>query len=325
MFSGAIYVDSSDCNEVHFENPEEFLSCLSVIPFRQKPVWGSDSRRGGKWLFRGHWDEAWALKPSAHRNAQPFYDIGLKKLPERSVVRHDQYWPKMVESEVFALRKFMTLANSSSLPCEFSAEILDEIAEMRKDVQGNYYRNMEFFPKSKWYPIMARAQHHGMPTRLLDFSSDGLYAAFFAGIRRWNVQDSEENLEGKLCVWAFFTSDFADLDSEPDTDTESKRWLEVPAISQLGSNLASQRGSLILHEGANNYYSKNGEWPDFFSSSGDGPDPDRKRNFLKLTLDRPKVKQMLCCLVRHDVTPVRIYPSLDNVTATLKYRSWLSI
>ena len=322
MFPSAEETTGSECNEIHFPIASDFLGCLSVLPFKQAPYCGTlENIKAGRWLFRGHWDEGWALRPSAHRGAQPFNKIRSSPLPAPNSVTKKEYWPKMVEAEVFALEQFQTLANDSSLPCEFSAAIYDEIASMRDYYSRQHYAEAEFFPKSKWYPIMARAQHHGIPTRLLDFTSDSLHAAFFAASKLVDEPDHSATPSQKLCVWAFFDTDFPDLSREPDINRESKQWLMVPAISQLGSNLASQRGSLILHEGANKYFENHGEWPDFFSCKSDVV--DRKKRFMKLTLAQDQGPEMLLLLARKGITPVRIYPSLDNVTETLKYLRWL--
>lgn len=321
MFSKATVVSGADCNEVYFSNAQDFLSCLAVFTIKQRPCCPQETSSSG-WLFRGHWDATWTMLPLAHRSNQPFKEFGFD-LSNHNTVSDSDYWQMIMKAEIFLLENFQTLANTFSLPCDFSPRIFDELAQMRDDSRNRLYNDWEFFPKSKWYPILAKAQHHRIPTRLLDFSDDGLLAAYFAASKIWNDPPDSEKTDGKLCVWAFHQNDLNDLHREPDLDRQSKNWLKVPAISQLGSNLASQRGCLVLHEGANNFYETNGRWPDFFQDGEAGSNGDRKKRFFKLTLDHVNAKEALRILETKQICPVAVYPSLDNVSATLKYRHWL--
>ncbi len=322
MFPAAKVVSPSDCNEVHFSNAQDFLSCLAVFTIKQKPFRPQETSSSG-WLFRGHWDATWSMLPSAHRVAQPFEQFGFA-LPDQANVTNKEYWQKMVEREAFMLEHFQTLANTFSLPCDFSPSIFDELAQMRDESMRSFYEDWEYFPKSKWYPVLAKAQHHRVPTRLLDFSDDSLLSAYFAASKIWDDQSNNLQTDGKLCVWAFHQNDLKDLHREPDVNRQSENWLKVPAISQRGSNLSSQRGCLVLHEGANNFFEANSRWPDFFQDGGVGCDGDRKKKFFKLTLDQANAKEALVTLETKQICPVAVYPSLDNVTATLRYRHWLT-
>lgn len=327
MFPDVKMEVGSSCNEFYFSNAADFVSCLSLLPIHQQPSskrWKDAANNG--WLFRGHWDATWGLVPTAHRIGKPFEKFGITAANQKVGSAID--WVSMMRAEIEALERFHTLANSSSLPCDFSPVIYDEKAGLLTEYEkGHWHEKMEFWPKSAWYPVLAKAQHHGIPTRLLDFSRDGLRAAYFAceELRRGPQDSKGEN--GKLCVWAFNEADFNDLTREPDQEKKSSNWLIMPAVSQHGSNLASQRGSLILFEGANNYYVNNRHWPDFFEYENSFvrlANGARKKRFIKLTLDRVNAKDVLRLLARYDVTPVTVFPSLDNVSETLKYAHWLN-
>ncbi len=325
MFSEATVVNGAECHEVHFSNAQDFLSCLAVFTIKQRPHWSPETCRSG-WLFRGHWDATWSMLPSAHRCVEPFeqFSVNLPELSDQDKACHKTYWQKIVAQEAFMLESFQTLANTFSLPCDFSPSIFDELAKMRDDSRNGNIEDWEFFPKSKWYPVLAKAQHHRVPTRLLDFSDDGLLSAYFAASMVWDNQSDSLQTGGKLCVWAFHQNDLQDLHREPDINRQPKGWLRVPAISQLGSNLSSQRGCLILHEGANKFFETNGRWPDFFQDGEAGSNQGRKKKFVKLTLDQANAKEALVLLNTKQICPVTVYPSLDNVSATLRYWHWLS-
>jgi len=50
------------------------------------------------------------------------------------------------------------------------------------------------FPPKENIEIWAIAQHHGIPTRLLDFSHNGLYATYFAALDTFVNKDFEADL-----------------------------------------------------------------------------------------------------------------------------------
>jgi hypothetical protein len=151
----------------------------------------TDARWAGqslRWVFRGHADSDWALLPTAYRrNAwrafRPEYD------PEgaTSAVRNQTEWE--------ILRDFGDRLDRAGLPIP---------GETREDLDRQDPQKLERSWLMAHIELAALAQHHGVPTRLLDFTRSGLAAAYFAGLEPPNGPAPVQ-----CCVWAidgsFFT------------------------------------------------------------------------------------------------------------------------
>jgi hypothetical protein len=87
---------------------------------------------------------------------------------------------------------------------------------------------------------MALAQHHGLPTRLLDWSSRSQVAAYFAAsdaIRNYVKSDNKETQNKRLVVWRLDTSK---LNLLPNLDT-------VAVSSDYNNNLRAQAGKFVTY------------------------------------------------------------------------------
>ncbi|ATI82823.1 FRG domain-containing protein [Sphingobium yanoikuyae] len=89
---------------------------------------------------------------------------------------------------------------------------------------------------SDW-EILALAQHHGLPTRLLDWSTNPLVAAFFA------VSSKPEKTTAR--IYAFQASEIIDTDVTTSPFEQTTPAVYIP--SSIAARIVSQRGVFTVH------------------------------------------------------------------------------
>jgi hypothetical protein len=149
-----------------------------------------------KWAFRGQRDASWSLTPSAFRSKAILgFKPGAKKPSLTPRKRKDQ--------EKKALYDFLFFTDRMGLRVPG-----DDIQFRVPQLPGHLPRlPIDLWPWESVLETLAVAQHHGVPTRLLDFTYDPMVAIFFAAYDAWEKMRrpniyKELSRKEYLAVWA---------------------------------------------------------------------------------------------------------------------------
>lgn len=148
---------------------------------------------------------------------------------------------------------------------------------------------VDFIPTTEW-DWMAIAQHHGLPTRLLDWSRNPLVASFFAVEKEYN---------GDSAVYAFQHNKFINTEkhTKPFSETEVGRFIP----RHVTKRITAQTGMFTIH-------------------------PDPTKDFRTdtrvscITIKNNFRKELKKILYQYGIHRASLFPDLDSLS---KHIEWL--
>lgn len=268
-----------DFKEINYNTASELWEALSPTrSFFDEPY---------EAVYRGQGNAQWGLIPSLLRNEDT--NPLLHFMGKRSSAN------ELIFTEVNLLESFAGYCDAVGVripndSIKFRNEILNS------QVQDQFYIRPELWPNSELLELMALAQHHGVPTRLLDWTRQPYVAAYFAVSSAMNGHKNWQK-DSRLAIWI--------LDAVRMDIYSSIKLVRVPGSTS--KHVSAQSGLFTVHP-------HNGNRGQDFKVSGLEYELSSlpETPLIKLTLPVSEVSSLYRLCLKAGINGATIYPSADG-------------
>lgn len=304
--------------EIPCRTAAEFLERLRIT----HELWGGQP--AWDWGFRGQGNAEWDLLPSAFRKGTLLsYANARFKAPIRDLAT--QHW-----CEFKLIQHFLYLADRVGLSVPGDAQ------HFRLPPTTDQRWASDAWPQEDVLETLAIAQHHGVPTRLLDITHNALIAAFFAADDARNPK----TVKGakRFGVWAVDLSMIRQAAALRVKKGKEPRLIHVTAPRAGNSFLHNQDGLFLLDREASRGPARLGRfekldegvdaiWQEIQAEAFDDLPyyrPSPASPMVKITAPVSIAMDVLDLLDRDFYNRARIMPTHDRVVETLRFQRTLN-
>jgi hypothetical protein len=284
-----------------FDTASDFLTVMR----RSHHRWLDPGDWSSFWIFRGQGSENFRLTPKAWRESAKSHslyrqlgDVSPEAVRQQLVTLPPGVREGATEARVAEALKQRVFEDTA---IRVFAQSIDDLGIRVPGGASRWHRPS--IPRLVFHELIdhdstfrfagALAQHHGIPTRYLDWTRNPAKAAFFAA-------DAAEQGSGKVVVWALNLRALGNRG--PNVLTVDR--------SEIGF-LHAQEGLFTYFAGADLDYVLNGQWPQIEEILP-------PQALIKLTLPSSATTELKRLLWADGISRAHLMPTHDNVTRALE-------
>lgn len=296
------------------ENGKKFTANSFLNRLRSSnPFWWNDRETVSEWVFRGQWDSEWTLTPTAWRDNNPKLQPLLHKIsklpspksPAEPIIDDELEYFKRINTEYQAIIDF----------CKLAEDLGFEFPEVSNGpLQNGFLINSDGVVNLQNHTFIA--QHHGIPTRLLDWSKNPLVASYFAVGSEFRANYKPKS----VCVWALNTNRFKNIHAVKYKD----KFLSPNILKEVNFKsdyIKAQQGlfSNINSDGVKLFFLNEGRFPSLEDVLNLIEEEKKKEQpiLYKFILPIEEVDDFLLLLDRENISQAHLMPNLDKVSETV--------
>ena len=282
------------------------------------------------WIFRGQKESNWGLQSSLERAIAEILGVPKKsKEPEKNDPEYSKKYDDYITDYNNYITKLRTALKRDFGDVKKKKNIYELEFGLLREFQRKCSHHVTDLPKQnhiiEWFALM---QHHGAPTRLLDWTYSFFIATYFA----------LKEAEGDCAVWALNVRWIKDIVEtiigkkkrdiyEEDENflkrtTFKKIFLEDPNAMVLAINPYHLNKRLTVQQGI---FLCPGNISEPFEDNLQGilsPTPNFQVDLIKYTIKYEIKAEILKKLHRMNINEASLYPGLDGFARSLKTILW---
>ncbi len=301
-----------------FNHEQEFDTAEELVDFFQKHSFflttrlteANASGRGGH-IYRGHSDSEWELLPSVFRSYETL-DNFTPQPPGDYVPKYNLRWlGHHLHAELSAVFIFLETADKLGIETPIDYSRVQSHKKLIYDAMNDKgYDYSKVFPNEQTLEELALAQHHGIPTRILDWTESPLIACFFAALGASSLVSEEKRVNSDhIAIICFHMGNLSN----------SEKIIKVNAPRHRNNFLRLQQGVFTHIPKANEYFLENEKWPSIENIVDETKELDGA--LKKYYLPASEADNMIKILFDYEITTHQLMPSLDNIAKSFFYAS----